>query len=99
MSEKGDVYIAHEAVEDDHWLACQPSAGHEIVINNIYHQDDIELERFDGSNVISFDPRSGAGALVQQSFRCTNTEYLRVKNVSGETKRIMADGAYTKVPE
>lgn len=95
--DKGDIYVLNESIAAGAFLDCQPAAGHEIAINNIYHEDSIELEHYDGTNFISFDEFSGKGAVIYCDFRCTNSMRIRIKNVAESAKRIAVDGVYTKV--
>jgi len=97
MADVLDKFTDIESVADDAFCDIQPAAGHEAVIHNIYHEDDIEVYRYDGTNNLLFHSEIGAGCLAMYAFHVTNTDRIRVKNVAGATKLIAYDGVYTKV--
>lgn len=94
----GDIFCSHDQIANNAWQDLQPAAGYEAVVHNIYWEDDIELEFYDGANAVTFDTEAGAGYLSYYAFYCTNTLRIRVKNVAGALKHIAYDGVYTKVP-
>ena len=98
MAAIADVYQGLSSVNADAVLSIQPSAGNEVAINNIYHEDDIELQLYDGTNTLTFASDSGKGVFARYVFRCTNSKYIRIKNKAAIAKLIGYDGIYTKVP-
>lgn len=78
------------------WLALQPSAGVEVVIHNIGYAGAMELEFYDGTNLVKMDEDGTAGSRVGLFLHCTNSKYYRIKNVSGATGFLCADGMTTK---
>ncbi len=92
----GDMFTDMASTADDGYVDCQPAAGAEVVINNIYHEHDIEVYRYDGTLSALIATEVGPGALSFCNFRCNNTDRIRIKNVAGDTKVIGYDGVYTK---
>lgn len=84
-------------IADDAYCDIQPAASHEAVIHNIYYEDDIEVERWDGTNLVSFESFTGKGVYSWLDFHVGNIDRIRVKNVGGEAHKISYDGIYTKV--
>lgn len=94
---RGDVYaVPPTNVSDQAFIAFQPIAPAEIVLHNIYVPNGagVELYWSDGTNDILID--SGTESYNDWKFHCTNTVYVRLKNVSGGDIRIGGDGMYTK---
>jgi len=92
----GDVYSGLQSVDAGAYLDIQPSAGVEAVVHNIYHDGDIQLEQYDGTNSLIFDTDVGAGIYAKYSFHVTNSIRIRVKNTMGTAKLIGYDGVITK---
>ena len=96
MAVAGDVYqLGVTGTAQNAYLALQPGAGNEIVVHNIVHSIDAQLEWYDGSTGVAVDAVTGAGAW-QGFFHCTNTKYYRVKNTNVASNNLCADGMYTK---
>lgn len=94
---KGDVInFGPTSVVDDGYLDLQPGSGIECSIHNINHGGAIELYFYDGTNSVISVVVGDATPLVNMALRCTNTAYYRVKNVSGGSIYISADGLVTK---
>ncbi len=91
----GDVVTDLQSVADDAYLTIQPASGNEWIINNIYYSGAVEIYRYDGTNSILFYSDSTAGGLIYCNFRCTNGDYIRVKNVSGDAAILGYDGIVT----
>lgn len=79
------------------FLDLQPASTTEIVVHNVYSPEGAayELYWYDGTNSIKFDHDAAVGRANVQ-YHCTNTKYVRVKNVSAATANLGADGMYTK---
>jgi hypothetical protein len=92
----GDVVADIQSVAAGAYLDIQPSAGVEWVIHNIYHESDVELHRYDGTNDLTFDTDTGAGVYAKYAFHCNNTNRIRVKNTNTAAKLIGYDGVQTK---
>ena len=93
----GDVVSDLQSVAAGAYLTIQPASGVEIVIHNIYHEYDVELSFYDGTNEIAFDSDTGAGAWCNFAFHATNTLYFRVKNSDTSNARLIGyDGVQTK---
>jgi len=92
----GDVKSGISSIAASAYLDIQPSGSDEWVIHNIYHNSDVSIEFYDGTNSIIFDSVGGAGAYSKFNFHCTNARRIRVKNTSTSSKLIGYDGMQTK---
>lgn len=92
----GDVVMDTVSVANGAYMTIQPVAGVEWVIHNIMYVGNCELSQYDGTNEVTFDTVTGAGAWVGQFFHVTNSDYLRVKNTSGATAVFGYSGMETK---
>lgn len=93
----GDVVADIQSITAAARIDIQPGAGVEWVINNIYHEDDITIERFDGTNVIAFEVVKGAGVYAKHNFRVNNTDRIRVQNNHASVAKLIGyDGVQTK---
>jgi hypothetical protein len=92
----GDVVADIQSVAAGAYLDIQPASGVEWVIHNIYHEHDVELSRYDGTNSLTFDSDSGAGVYAKYAFHCNNTDRIRVKNMNTSARLIGYDGVQTK---
>lgn len=95
----GDAYIiGPTSTGDTAFLDVQPGAGVEVVIHNVYAPlgSAVELYRYDGTNSILYDSSAADGTRYNMQFHCTNATRLRIKNVSGGTIFLAADGMVTK---
>ncbi len=95
----GDVF--HEgptSTTDDGFLDIQPGAAVEWVIHNVYVPEGkaVEFEYFDGTNLILFDSDAVDGTRFMVNWHATNGTRVRIKNVSGGTIFLAADGIVTK---
>lgn len=93
----GDAYIVSPvSTADTSNLDLQPSAGVEVVVHNIYLPEGtkVELYYYDGSDTIKH--LTTYTSLYNVQFHCTNSVYIRVKNVSGAAAILAADGMTTK---
>ena len=92
----GDVVSAISSVAAGEYLDLQPSGTVEWVIHNIYHEYDVQIEFYDGSNSLIFDTDTGAGAYARFAFHCTNSRRIRVKNTHGTAAKLIGyDGIVT----
>ena len=93
----GDVVSGQSSIAAAAYLDIQPSAGVEWVIHNIYHEYDIELSQYDGTNTLVFDTDAGVGVYARYAFHCTNSRWIRVKNTDASLARLIGyDGIVTK---
>jgi hypothetical protein len=93
----GDAYIKLPAsVADTAHMDLTAGSGAEIVVHNIYVPEGtaVELYQYDGTDTIKW--MSTNTSLLNLQLHCTNTEYIRVKNVSGSAAIMAADGMFTK---
>lgn len=96
MAALGDAYVQYSNdLADDGYLDLLPAAGGELVIHNIYHEGAIEVYWYDGTNEVLIDEASTGGVMSWLSYHCTDSIRIRVKNVSGGTDDVGADGMYT----
>ena len=92
----GDVFSGLASIAAAAYLDIQPAVGVEAVIHNIYHDSDIQLEFYDGTNSLIFDTDTGAGIYAKYAFHVTNAIRIRVKNTNAAAKLIGYDGIVTK---
>ena len=92
----GDVFNGLSSIAAAAYLDIQPSAGVEVVIHNIYHESDVQIEYYDGTNSLIFDTDTGAGIYAKYAFHVTNAIRIRVKNTNAAAKLIGYDGIVTK---
>jgi hypothetical protein len=96
----GDV-VSGESITlaNNGYLDILPSGTLEWVIHNIYHNNTIQIEYYDGTNSIIFDTDSGQGVYARYAFHCSAiTSYrIRVKNTSGVAANIAYDGIVTHI--
>ena len=92
----GDVFSGLASIAAAAYLDIQPAAGVEVVIHNIYHDGDIQLEFYDGTNSLIFDTDAGTGIYAKYAFHVTNTRRIRVKNTAATAQLIGYDGIQSK---
>ena len=92
----GDVFSGLSSIAAAAYLDIQPAAGVEVVIHNIYHDGDIQLEFYDGTNSLIFDTEAGAGVYAKYAFHVTNARRIRVKNTAAAAQLIGYDGIQSK---
>ena len=92
----GDVFSGLASIAAAAYLDIQPAAGVEVVIHNIYHDGDIQLEFYDGTNSLIFDTDTGTGVYAKFAFHVTNAMRIRVKNTAATAQLIGYDGIVSK---
>lgn len=92
----GDVFSGLSSIAAAGYLDIQPSSGVEAVIHNIYHESDVQIEFYDGTNSLIFDTDTGAGVYAKYAFHVTNAKRIRVKNTASAAKLVGYDGVQTK---
>ena len=92
----GDVFNGLASVAASAYLDIQPAVGVEAVIHNIYHDSDVQIEFYDGTNSLIFDTDVGAGVYAKYAFHVTNTMRIRVKNTAAVAQLIGYDGMVSK---
>jgi hypothetical protein len=94
---RGDTYVAPPvSIATGAVYDLQPASGEEIVIHNIMHEANIELQYYDGTDTLTFLSETGVGILEGLQIHCTNATRLRIKNTDAASKLIAASGMYTK---
>jgi len=93
----GDVFSGLASVAAAGYLDILPTGTVEAVIHNIYHESDIQLEFYDGTNSCVFDTDAGAGIYAKYAFHVNATRRIRVKNTATAAKLIGYDGIVTHV--
>lgn len=91
----GDVCKGLQSVATGSYLDIQPSGTVEWVIHNIYHEAEVELYLYDGSNNLLFDSDDQVGVFARYAYHCTNGQRVRVKNTNASSKLIGYDGIVT----
>lgn len=93
----GDVFSVLSSVAAGSVLDIQPGAGVEVVIHNIYHEDNVDLQWYDGTNTLTFSVMAGAGAETNLQFHCKNALRVRIKNTHASAAKLLGyDGVQTK---
>lgn len=95
----GDVFQeGPTSTADDAFLDIQPGSGVEWVIHNVLVDRGVAVEfyYYDGTNSILFDADSVDGTRYMLNLHVTNGTRVRIKNVSGGTIFLAADGIVTK---
>ena len=92
----GDVFSGLASVASAGYLDIQPAVGVEAIIHNIYHDGDIQLEFYDGTESLIFDTDVGAGVYARFAFHVTNAMRIRVKNTAAVAQLIGYDGIQSK---
>jgi hypothetical protein len=93
----GDVYNKFEVfTTGGEFCNLQPAAGVEVVVHNISHVNQAELQYFNGTDFVVVDTQSGNGSWIGMFLHCTNTLYYRVKNTNSGPNSICCDGMTTK---
>lgn len=92
----GDAYVVvPTSTATTAFLALQPGSGVEVSVHNIFYSVAVEVYWYDGTNsiLLANDPTPGSMSGV---WECTNSVYLRVKNVAAGTGYLGASGRVTK---
>jgi hypothetical protein len=95
----GDVFQqGPTSIADAGFLDINPGASVEWVIHNVYVPEGtaVEFYYYDGTNSILFDSDSVDGSRYNQNWHVVNGTRVRVKNVSGASAFLAADGIVTK---
>jgi hypothetical protein len=93
----GDVASALTSVAAAAFLDILPGAGIEWVIHNIYHEYDVEMQFYDGTNSLIFTTVLGANVESNLQLHVNNTRRVRVKNTHGSLAKFIGyDGVQTK---
>ena len=96
----GDAYaVAPTSTATGSFLDLQPGGSVEVVVHNVYVPTGTayELYWYDGTNSILFLSMPAGGAALNLQCHCVGTtKYVRIKNVSGATAYLGADGMTTK---
>lgn len=91
----GDTAAACSSVANNAFLDIQPGSGVEWVVHNLWFEDNVELQRYDGTNAV-------AVAQYSQGFKdlvthVTNSNRIRVKNIHGSAAKLICyDAIVTK---
>ena len=93
---KGDVFSDLQSIGAGAYLDIRPTGTIEAAIHNIYYEDDVTFELYDGTNSLAFETATGAGALVYYAFHVKNSLWIRVKNDAAGAKLIGYDGIVTR---
>lgn len=93
----GDVVADCQSVASAAVLDIQPGAGVEWIIHNIGFTHEVELQRWDGTDVAAMVTFSGPGwQHFFPGFHVNNTQRIRVKNNDASSRVICYDGVQTK---
>jgi hypothetical protein len=93
----GDVKSGLQSIAAGAVLDIQPPAGEEWVVHNVYREESIDLQFFDGTNTLTFAAAMiGTGLIANLQCHVTNTRRLRVKNNAGTAKLVGFCGVQTR---
>ena len=94
---KGDVVSDVQSISAAAYLDIRPSGTANWKIHNIYHEDEISIQFYDGTNTCEFVANeTGRGVYAYYAFGVDNTNRIRVQNEAGTAKCIGYDGIITK---
>lgn len=93
----GQVYSVLSSIANDSYQTLQPTGTQELLIHNLYYDGAVEIYISDGTHRVKFDNDATYGARNGQYYKCTATIFIEVKNKSGSSMYIGADGYYTRV--
>jgi hypothetical protein len=96
MASVGDVVSGLSSLAQYDSLAIQPGSGEEWVIHNIYFDKSIQVQFYDGSNVLTFDWVTYLGSRPWRVFHLTNGRYLRLYALDTGTTLAGYDGVRIK---
>jgi len=91
------LWFGPSSVANNAFLDLQPSGTVEVSVNNIAHAGSCELYAYDGTNDAGPASLVGTGVETNLALHCTNAKRYRVKNVSGGSIIISAEGITTHV--
>jgi len=74
-------------------LFIQPPIDKEWIVLSVTHEYDAELIHVEGTNEITIDSDTGAGAWIGLKIGVTNTCYLKVKNLDTVNARLIGYSA------
>lgn len=86
------VWFGPTSTANNAFLDLQPSGTVEVSVNNISHGGSVEIYAYDGTNDVGPLSIVGTGVETNLSLHCTNAKRYRVKNVSGGTVLLSAEG-------
>lgn len=92
----GDGKFDIQSIATGARLDIQPAGSEEWIIQNIYHEAEVSLEFYDGTDNLNFYSSSGKGN-IPCSFRVSNGTRIRVLNDNAGSKLIGYDAVVAKV--
>jgi hypothetical protein len=93
----GDVVADIQSIAAGAALDINPGVNQEWCINNIYFQDAVQVEAYDGVNSVAIALPVGPGFLGNLNFRAVgNADRIRVINQAATAKLIGYSGVQTK---
>jgi len=92
----GDMIADIQSIAAAAYLDVQPSGTVEAVIHNIWHEDDITISRYDGTNAVALPKIVGAGLESNLQIHVGNTDRIRVQNNHASAAKLIGyDGMVT----
>lgn len=92
----GDVVSNVSSLSQYGYLTIQPGAGVEWIIHNLYFDQAVMIEFYNGSNSLVFEWVNDIGRLPWMVFHLTNDRYLRVQALVVGTTLVGYDGVASK---
>lgn len=95
QSAVGDTKASCSSIANGAFLDVQAGSGEEWLIQGLWFEDSVELQRYDGTNqVIVAQYTQGYKPLIS---RVTNSNRIRVKNIHGSAAKLLCyEGVQTK---
>lgn len=88
----GDVVSIIESHVQNEYMTIRPGVGVEWIIHNIYFNQPVEIQFYDGSNALIFEWINDIGEWPWTLFHLKNGYYLRVKATNFGTTLMAYDG-------
>lgn len=91
----GDTKASCSSIANGSFLDVQAGSGEEWLIQGLWFEDSVELQRYDGTNaVVVAQYTQGYKPLIS---RVTNSNRIRVKNIQGASAKLICyEGVQTK---
>jgi hypothetical protein len=92
-----DVIADIQSIAAGAALDINPGAGQEWIINNIFFQDAVQIEAYDGTLNLPISTPTGPGFLGNLTFRAVSGgDRIRIVNQAASAKLIGFSGVQTK---
>lgn len=91
----GDTAALCQSIANNAFLDIQPGSGVEWIIHNLWFEDNVELQRYDGTNAVAV--AQFTQGKLELTTHVTNSNRIRVKNIQGASAKLICyDGIQSK---